>query len=99
MSSIFFQASGKPVFAMISALVRDIVCFVPLICILPISLGVEGILWASSIADGIAIIVTIIFTVFFFKSLGQEKPEVVAVAEPTEPAPEEPVIEENNDIV
>lgn len=99
MSSIFFQASGKPVFAMISALVRDIVCFVPLICILPISLGVEGILWASSIADGIAIIVTIIFTVFFFKNLGKEKPEAVAVAEPTEPAPEEPVIEENNDIV
>ncbi|MDE5897057.1 MAG: polysaccharide biosynthesis C-terminal domain-containing protein, partial [Clostridia bacterium] len=34
MTSIFFQAVGKPVFAVVSSLVRDIVCFIPLICIL-----------------------------------------------------------------
>lgn len=73
MSSIFFQASGKPVFAVASALVRDLVCFVPLICIMPIFLGIEGILWSAAIADGIAIIVTIIFTVIFFKSLKKDK--------------------------
>ena len=77
MSSIFFQAAGKPVLAVASALIRDLVCFVPLICILPIFLGIEGILWASSIADGIAIIVTIVFTVFFFKSLGKDKAKPV----------------------
>lgn len=36
MSSIFFQAVGKSVFAVLASLVRDIVCFVPLICVLPI---------------------------------------------------------------
>lgn len=38
MSSIFFQALGKPVFAIIASLVRDIVCFVPLVCTLPIAM-------------------------------------------------------------
>lgn len=89
MTSIFFQASGKPVFAVVSSLVRDIVCFVPLICIMPIFLGIEGILWAASIADGIAIIVAIIFTVIFFKSLKKDKTDM----------PEEPKAEENNDLV
>lgn len=90
MTSIFFQASGKPVFAVVSSLVRDIVCFVPLICIMPIFLGIEGILWAASIADGVAIIVAIIFTVIFFKSLKKDKAEPVA---------EETPVEENNDLV
>ena len=86
MSSIFFQASGKPVFAVASALVRDLVCFVPLICIMPIFLGIEGILWSAAVADGVAIIVTIIFTVIFFKSLKKDKTEAVA---------EETTVEEN----
>lgn len=43
MTSIFFQAAGKPVFAIIASLIRDIICFIPLICILPIFYGIEGI--------------------------------------------------------
>ncbi|MDE7167494.1 MAG: MATE family efflux transporter [Clostridia bacterium] len=90
MSSIFFQASGKPVFAVVSALVRDLVCFVPLLCIMPVFLGIDGILWSAAIADGVAIIVAIIFTVIFFKSLKKDKVEAVA---------EETPVEENNDLV
>ncbi len=54
MSSIFFQAVGQPVKAGIVSLLRDIVCFVPLVIILPNFLGVEGTLWAAPIADLIA---------------------------------------------
>ena len=35
MSSIFFQAVGKPVMAVIASLTRDIICFVPLVILLP----------------------------------------------------------------
>ena len=33
MTSIFFQAVGKPIHAVISSLTRDIICFVPLVII------------------------------------------------------------------
>ncbi len=57
MTSIFFQAVGKPAQAVISSIIRDIVCFIPLILILPIFLGIEGILFAAPVADFIAMIV------------------------------------------
>lgn len=69
MSSIFFQASGKPVMAIIASMIRDIVCFIPLICTLPLALGIEGVLIAAPIADAIAIIVTAVLTVIYFKNL------------------------------
>lgn len=65
-SSIFFQAVGKPVSAVLTSLIRDIVCFVPLICILPIFFGIDGILVAAPIADFIAMIVTAVLTILFF---------------------------------
>ncbi|MBS5724602.1 MAG: MATE family efflux transporter, partial [Clostridiales bacterium] len=63
MSSIFFQAAGKPVRAIVASLIRDIVCFVPLLIILPMFMGIEGILYAAPIADCIAMLVTILLTV------------------------------------
>ena len=74
MTSIFFQAVGKPVRAVISSLIRDIVCFIPLIIILPTSkLGIIGILCASPTADFIAMIVATALTVTFFISLKKEE--------------------------
>ena len=73
MTSIFFQASGKPVFAVIASLIRDIVLFIPLICVLPIFYGIEGILWAAPIADFVAMIVSAVLTIIFMKSLKQIK--------------------------
>lgn len=73
MTSIFFQAAGKPVFAIIASLIRDIVCFIPLICVLPIFYGIEGILWAAPCADLVAMIVAAVLTVVFFKGLKREK--------------------------
>ncbi len=75
-SSIFFQAVGNPIKASIVSLSRDIVCFVPLVIILPIYMGVEGALYAAPIADVIGIIITIVLLILFFKKLNTEKAEV-----------------------
>ena len=88
-SSIFFQAVGKPVFAVLTSLIRDIICFVPLICVLPIFFGVNGILISAPIADLIAMIVTAALTVVFFlgikKTMRQtEESEQADQAEQTE---------------
>lgn len=72
MSSIFFQALGKPVLAIIASLMRDLVCFVPLVCILPLSMGIDGCLWAAPISDGIAIIVTAALTIVCFRDLNKK---------------------------
>jgi putative MATE family efflux protein len=72
-SSIFFQAVGNPVKASIVSLSRDIVLFVPLVIILPRTMGVEGALYAAPAADLIGIIVTVILLILFFKNLDTSK--------------------------
>ena len=70
MNSIFFQAAGKPVLAVIASMIRDVVCFVPLILILPSAFGnVESILYAAPISDLMAMIVTAILSISFVRSL------------------------------
>lgn len=69
MSSIFFQAVGKPVFAVLMSLIRDIICFIPLICIMPVYMGIEGILWSAPLADLIAMAVTAALTIAYFVKL------------------------------
>ncbi|MBR5144771.1 MAG: MATE family efflux transporter, partial [Clostridia bacterium] len=85
-NSIFFQAVGKPIQAAITSMIRDIVCFVPLIIVLPLWLqSVEAILWSAPISDFIAMIVTAILSVSFIKSLHktEESEEVNAVIKPS----------------
>ncbi len=71
MSSIFFQAVGKPVFAVLTSLIRDIVCFIPLICTLPLALGIDGILIAAPVADAVAMAVNVCLTVVYFHKLNK----------------------------
>lgn len=73
MSSIFFQAVGKPINAVISSLARDIICFVPLVIFLPKLIGIKGILYAAPAADIIAMAVAAGMTIHFMKSLKEEQ--------------------------
>ena len=75
MNSIFFQAAGKPARAVVTSMIRDVVCFVPLIVILPmIYPNVETILYIAPISDLIAMVVTAIMSVSFVKSLRNDSP-------------------------
>ena len=72
MTSIFFQAAGKPMSAVIMSLIRDILCFVPLIVVLPMYMGIDGILIAAPIADAVAMAVTVALTISFFVGLNKK---------------------------
>jgi len=72
MVSIFFQAVGQPVKATIISLIRDIICFIPLIIILPHFMGINGVLVAAPIADTVGMILTIVLVTVFLKSLGKD---------------------------
>ena len=94
MSSIFFQAVGKPVMAVIASLTRDIVCFVPLVILIPAVFernqagsGINAILFAAPVADSIGMIVAVCLTVRYFKAMesseGQEPVSESAVIRPS----------------
>lgn len=68
-TSIFFQAVGQPGKAAAVSLTRDILCFIPLVILLPQKFGIKGALLAAPVSDFIAMIVTVIITIAFFKSL------------------------------
>lgn len=79
MTAVFFQSIGKSTYAVISSVVRDIVCFTPLALILPILLekseggtGINGILYAAPISDLVAIVVILVLTISFFRTLNKE---------------------------
>ncbi len=75
MTSIFFQAVGKPVRAVVASMIRDIVCFIPLILIFPAAFGgVEAILYAAPAADIIAMIVATVLTLTFMRSIKTDSP-------------------------
>lgn len=61
LSSNFFAAIGKPMKGALLSLTRQVLCLIPLILILPLFLGIDGILFAGPFADGIAFLITTIF--------------------------------------
>lgn len=69
LSSIFFQAVGQTIKATVMSLIRDIICFIPLVICLPLAFGIDGILYAAPISDAVGILVTIILTILFFNKL------------------------------
>lgn len=82
MTAVFFQSIGNSIRAVVASLIRDIICFAPLAVILPYIMeqqnagsGIDGILYAAPIADLVAIIVILVLTIPFFKTLNKESVE------------------------
>lgn len=64
---------GQPFKSAIISLSRDIVCFVPLVIILPQFMGITGALWAAPIADLIGIIIAGGLVLTFLRKLGKNQ--------------------------
>ncbi len=80
-TSVFFQAAGKPVQATICSIARDIVVFVPSVVLIPLIYesnhrgeGILSLLFAAPFADLVCGIVTVVMVVRYFKS--KKKPKV-----------------------
>jgi Na+-driven multidrug efflux pump len=59
-TSTFFTSIGKPVKGIFLSLTRQILFLLPLVILLPLFMGIDGILYAGPIADGLAAVVTAI---------------------------------------
>ncbi len=67
--SIFLQALGKPLMALVLSLLRDFILLLPLIIVLPEFFGVEGILFSAPIADVLSVVVVVIVAKKIMKEL------------------------------
>ena len=67
--AVYLQAIGKPIKSAILSLSRQIIFFVPAALILPMFLGVTGVLWTGPVADGLAFILSVAFLVYERKQL------------------------------
>ncbi len=75
-SAIFLQSIGYALEATLLSLIRDVISFVPLTVLLPLGLGLDGVLWAAPFADICGIAFAILFLCLAFKKMkkveGQE---------------------------
>ncbi len=60
LTSNCFTAIGKPLIGMFLSLTRQIIFLLPLIVCLPFIIGIDGILYAGPIADGLAAVVSFV---------------------------------------
>lgn len=82
MTTVFFQSIGKSVQAVVTSLVRDIVCFTPLAIFLSAGMernqpgsGIGGILLAAPLADAVAAVVILCLSISFFRGLRKTEGE------------------------
>ncbi len=61
LTSNCFTAIGKPLVGMFLSLTRQIIFLLPLIVLLPMAVGIDGILYAGPVADGLAAAVSFVF--------------------------------------
>ena len=74
-SSNFFAAIGKPVKGLLLSMTRQVIFLIPLVLILPLFFGLDGILFAGPSADSIAFIVTICLIAREMKKMKQMETE------------------------
>lgn len=69
MSGIFFQSLGYPVQASILSLSKQIIFQLPVTILLPVLMGVEGVLWAGPVSDILAFITMLIMFMIYWKKI------------------------------
>lgn len=73
-SSTFFMAIGKPLKAMTLSMTRQMLVLIPLILLLPLFFGLNGILYSGPAADVIALTVTLFFIMREMRGMGKDIP-------------------------
>lgn len=70
-TATFFTSIGKAIKGVFLSLTRQILFLLPLLVILPLLMGIDGILYAGPIADMVAAVVAIIMVMLEFKTMNR----------------------------
>ena len=60
-ASIFLQSLGSAVRATLLSVIRDVIAFVPFTVLLPVAMGLDGVLWAAPAADVVGMLFSVVF--------------------------------------
>lgn len=83
----YFQATGQPLKASVLSMLRQLLLLVPLILILPLFLGLNGILFAGPIADMSSAVIVTLFVIPEMKKLNRHIKEKDEETEEMETSP------------
>ncbi len=72
-TSTFFTSIGKAIKGVFLSLTRQILFLLPLLLVLPMLLGIDGILYAGPISDGIAAVIAVSMVWHEFQRMKQEE--------------------------
>ena len=67
----YFQSTGQPLKASILSMLRQLLLLIPLILILPLSFGLEGILYAGPVADITSMVIVSQFVLYEMRKLNR----------------------------
>ena len=70
---IFIQAMGKPWTSTMLSMIREVIFGAGLVILLPMFMGLDGVLWSMPVSDALTFIVSMIVIVMIYKQLSQEK--------------------------
>ena len=73
-TSNFFTAIGKPMHGVFLSLTRQIIFFLPLLLLLPMVWGIDGILFSAPIADILSAVAALWMAAAEWKRLGKADP-------------------------
>lgn len=76
----FFQSIGKAKVSMFLSLSRQMIFLLPLLIILPLFMGVDGVWWAMPISDTVAAVVTYAIMIAYMRKFKQQHKEIQATA-------------------
>lgn len=72
-TSTFFTSIGKPIKGMFLSLTRQIIFFIPLLLVLPLFIGIDGVVYTAPIADFLAAAVTVFMVTWEFRIMKREE--------------------------
>lgn len=67
----YFQSTGQPLKASVLSMLRQLLLLIPLVLFLPLSMGLEGILYAGPIADITSAMIVSLFVTYEMKKLNK----------------------------
>ena len=70
-STSYFQATGQPLKATILSMLRQLLLLIPMMLIMPIFFGLDGVLFAFPIADIGSAAIVAVFMIFEMKKLNR----------------------------
>lgn len=75
---IFMQSMGRPVLSTLLSFFREVVLSVPLVVLMPLQMGLDGILYSMPLSDLIAFAVSAVILILTYRQLRQNSPTQVA---------------------